>query len=172
MPEPNHLVKDIIVLPNTIVGAYNATFSETRMETLPVWVEICETETGKTMEKSDNDMAITGTRQNVVETLLQPMDVVVINDDVQGSPRMKNLCHLKDKEKWFYDGYDSDGELGSFYNVEETEGLQMFDKDVPTLDDEEKDGDGEDIEEVNIDEALCQPEVPKHVDINKGRLKR
>ena len=58
----------------------------------------------------------------------RPMMEVAINI----SPHLRNLSNIKVLEKKFNDGYDSDGEIGLFKDMEELEGHQMHDEeDLP-----------------------------------------
>jgi hypothetical protein len=45
------------------------------------------------------------------------------------SPRDKSIRDIVNKEDAFHDGYDSDGELGPFYNRTDKEGQQLFNED-------------------------------------------
>ena len=44
------------------------------------------------------------------------------------SPRARNLRNLQKLEESFGVGYDSDGEIGPFTNMEEVEGVQIFEE--------------------------------------------
>jgi len=99
----------------------------------------------------------------------------VINDEVNASPRIQSLINLREREQYFEEGYDSDGERGPFCDVHRLEGEQMFDEEVPMLPSEDNnEEDEEDIHEVNIDEALYRTELdtPIHIDIDDEVLKK
>lgn len=52
----------------------------------------------------------------------------VASISLQMSPRLRSIANISDLEQFFDAGYDSDGELGPFSNLEEVEGVQMFDE--------------------------------------------
>jgi hypothetical protein len=94
------------------------------------------------------------------------------------SPRDKSIKDMKNKEDAFEQGYDSDGEMGPFYNRTDKEGQQIFNEDDDDgvgfvaergIDDEgdvvadaDADADADDIEE----------EVYHHVPIDSDRLNK
>ena len=44
------------------------------------------------------------------------------------SPCLRSLASISDLEQFFDVGYDSDGEIGQFSNLEDVEGFQIFDE--------------------------------------------
>ena len=52
----------------------------------------------------------------------------VASISLQMSPRLRSIANISDLEQFFDAGYDRDGELGPFSNLEEVEGVQMFDE--------------------------------------------
>jgi hypothetical protein len=52
------------------------------------------------------------------------------------SPRDKSIKDMKNKEDAFDDGYDSDGEMGPFYNRTDKEGPQLFNEEEEDDDDD------------------------------------
>ena len=52
----------------------------------------------------------------------------VTHVDITQSPRASNLRNIQKLEESFSLGYDSDGELGPFTNMEEVEGEQIFEE--------------------------------------------
>ena len=72
------------------------------------------------------------------------------------SPRQRNLAKISETEKWFEDGYDSDGEKGPFMDAVDKEGEQDFEERALT--------DNEDTsvsEDVDVTAAvILEPEEP------------
>ena len=53
----------------------------------------------------------------------------VASISLEMSPRLRSIANISNLEQFFDAGYDSDGELGPFSNLEEVEGVQIFDED-------------------------------------------
>jgi hypothetical protein len=59
-----------------------------------------------------------------------PTSIITCNPN--RSPRDKSIRDMKNKEDAFEEGYDSDGEMGQFYNRTDKEGQQIFNR-IPVV---------------------------------------
>ena len=76
-------------------------------------------------------MAETATAMTEVEESQSKISTPPFRELVtEESPRLRNLANLCKLEDNFDFGYDSDGELGPFFDMEDVEGVQMFDEPV------------------------------------------
>ena len=78
------------------------------------------------------------------------------------SPRVRNLMMLNKLEGKFDDGYDSDGECGPFFDLEDVEGLQIFDEEV--MMERTEDDTNNNNEEGTVDETNNQQEAERIVE--------
>ena len=93
------------------------------------------------------------------------------------SPHARNLRILQKLEESFGLGYDSDGEIGPFINMEEVEGVQIFEKmemgernDLTTVVTNDTDGGGNDNVEVIKEMEDDMDNTPLYIPIDEGKL--
>lgn len=114
----------------------------------------------------------------LVDDTNNPFRYVDINGRVK-SPREINLSRIATLEKDFNSGYDSDGEIGPFYDCIEFEGDQDFDEDeIEDFHDVEENGDGNETghttsstNNATVDDDDEEPPPPNiHIDIQQSTL--
>ena len=82
------------------------------------------------------------------------------------SPRLRSIANISNLEEFFDAGYDSDGELMPFSNLEEVEGVQIFDEEpAPQNPPETQETSPEDQISPELDAITTQSTTPPPVHI-------
>jgi len=114
-------------------------------------------------------------RNGGISSNSRPPEEEVFLDSPVHSPHRRNLAKIRSTEQQFEEGYDSDGEVGPFYDVTAIEGTQDFDEEnigetPPSSEDTPNEGTAQANNQNDTNQSTTA--VAVHVPIDDANLKK